>query len=48
MRSKEGTMLPRYHIMGICAGRNGKVYATSLYPFTLHEIDFPGRSIPSQ
>ncbi|MDP7128902.1 MAG: hypothetical protein QF437_00320 [Planctomycetota bacterium] len=48
MRSKEGTMLPRYHIMGICAGRNGKVYATSLYPFTLHEIDVPGRSIPSQ
>jgi hypothetical protein len=25
--------------MGICAVREGKVYLTTLYPFTLHEIE---------
>jgi len=42
---KDGTMLPRYTIMGICAGTNGKVYVTTLYPFTLHEIEIAGRPI---
>ena len=35
----DGPLLPRYTIMGICAARNGKVYVTTLYPFTLHEIN---------
>lgn len=38
-----GTRIPRYHIMGICRARNGRVYLTTLYPFTLHEIDVGGK-----
>lgn len=40
-RLEDGTMLPRYVVMGVCAAKNGKVYVTTLYPFTLHEIDPP-------
>jgi sugar lactone lactonase YvrE len=31
-------LVPRYHIMGICAASDGTVYVTTLYPFTLHAI----------
>lgn len=34
-KTADGTLLPRYTIMGICAGRDGTVYVTTLYPFTL-------------
>lgn len=37
----DGTMLPRYVVMGICAAAEGTVYVTTLYPFTLHAIRFP-------
>jgi sugar lactone lactonase YvrE len=40
-RLKDGTMLPRYVIMGICAAADGTVYVTTLYPFTVHAIRFP-------
>jgi len=38
---KDGTLLPRYTIMGICAAKDGAVYVTTLAPFTLHEIRVP-------
>lgn len=38
---KDGTLLPRYTIMGICAAKDGTVYLTTLAPFTLHEIHVP-------
>ena len=38
-KTKEGVLIPRYVIMGICAASNGRVYVTTLYPLTLHEID---------
>lgn len=31
-----GALAPRYHIMAICAARDGTVYFTTLYPLTLH------------
>ncbi len=37
----DGTLVPRFVIMAICAARNGRVYLTTLAPFTLHEIRFP-------
>ncbi len=37
-RAADGTMVPRYHILAICRARNGKVYLTTLAPFTLHEV----------
>jgi hypothetical protein len=37
-KAADGTMIPRYHIMGICRARNGLVYLTTLAPFTLHEV----------
>ena len=40
-RLADGTMLPRYVVMGICAASDGTVYLTTLYPFTLHAIRFP-------
>jgi hypothetical protein len=40
-KHQDGTLLPRYVIMGICAGTDGTVYATTLAPFTLHEIKSP-------
>lgn len=42
-KHKDGTLIPRFVIMGVCAGRNGTVYATTLAPFTLHEIKVPSR-----
>ncbi len=38
---KDGTLLPRYVIMGICAAADGTVYVTTLYPFTVHAIRIP-------
>lgn len=40
-RVDEQTLLSRYAILGICAASNGKVYITTLCPFTLHELDVP-------
>lgn len=37
-RLEDGTLLPRYVVMGICAARDGTVYLTTLAPFTLHAI----------
>ncbi|MCS7167464.1 MAG: hypothetical protein RMI91_04345 [Gemmatales bacterium] len=38
-RRPDGILVPQYHIMGICAATNGKVYATTIIPLTLHEIE---------
>jgi len=38
---KDGTLLPRYTIMGICAAKDGTIYLTTLAPFTLHQIRVP-------
>ncbi len=38
---KDGTLLPRYVVMGICAATDGSVYVTTLYPFTVHKIKIP-------
>ncbi len=35
---EDGTTLPRYSCLGVCAGRDGTVYLLSLAPFTLHAI----------
>jgi hypothetical protein len=40
-RRPDGVLFPRYSIMGICAARDGTIYATTLAPFTLHAIRFP-------
>ncbi|MEX2212611.1 MAG: hypothetical protein WD768_00690 [Phycisphaeraceae bacterium] len=40
-RSGDGALLPRYVIMGICAARDGTIYLTTIYPFTLHAIRLP-------
>lgn len=40
-RLKDGTLLPRYVVMGICAARDGTVYVTTLAPFTVHAIRLP-------
>ena len=40
-RSDDGTLLPRYVIMGICAAHDGMIYLTTIYPFTLHAIRIP-------
>jgi hypothetical protein len=37
-RLPDGTLFPRYVIMGICAASDGLVYVTTLYPFTLHAL----------
>ena len=37
-RLADGTMLPRYTIMGVCAAQDGTVYVTTLAPFTLHAL----------
>ena len=34
-------MLPRYVVMGITGARDGTVYLTTLYPFTLHQVKIP-------
>ena len=38
VKRDDGTLIPRYAIMGICAARDGTVYVTTLAPFTLHAI----------
>jgi hypothetical protein len=38
VKEKDGELLPRYTIMGVCAGSDGTTYVTTLYPFTLHAI----------
>lgn len=38
---KDGPLLPRYTIMGICTAGDGSVYVTTLGPFTLHRIKIP-------
>jgi len=40
-RLKDGTLLPRYVVMGICAASDGTVYVTTLCPFTVHAIRIP-------
>ncbi len=40
-RLEDRTMLPRYVVMGIAGARDGTVYLTTLYPFTLHRLKFP-------
>jgi sugar lactone lactonase YvrE len=40
-KREDGTLIPRYTIMGICAANGGTVYVTTLAPFTLHEISIP-------
>ncbi len=34
----DGPLVPRYVVMAICAPTPDRVYATTLYPFTLHEF----------
>ena len=34
----DGPLVPRYVIMAIAAAKDGTVYVTTLYPFTLHAI----------
>lgn len=34
----DGTTLPRYSCLGVCASRDGTVYLLSLAPFTLHAM----------
>ncbi|HTN77184.1 MAG TPA: hypothetical protein VL096_18115 [Pirellulaceae bacterium] len=38
VKAADSTLIPRYTVMGICASNDGKVYVTTLYPFTLHAI----------
>jgi sugar lactone lactonase YvrE len=40
-RLKDGTLVPRYVVMGICAAGDGTVYVTTLYPFSIHQLRFP-------
>jgi sugar lactone lactonase YvrE len=40
-KHKDGTFIPRYTIMGICAAKDGTVYLTTLAPFTLHAVTVP-------
>jgi hypothetical protein len=35
---REGKLLPRYVVMGICAASDGTVYVTTLSPFTVHAL----------
>ncbi len=43
-RAEDGTLYPRYNILGICAADDGTVYVTTLAPFTLHTIKLPAES----
>jgi sugar lactone lactonase YvrE len=36
--TKDGKLLPRYVVMGICAAKDGTVYVTTIYPYTVHEF----------
>lgn len=44
----DGALVPRYVIMAICASGKSKVYLTTLYPFTLHELDATRRDSESK
>jgi uncharacterized phosphosugar-binding protein len=48
----DGTLTPLHHHMALIAGRDGTLYATFLYPFTLLRIDAfksgTGKATPSQ
>ena len=35
----DGTLTPLYVIMGMIVTRNGTIYATTIYPFTLLKIE---------
>ncbi len=41
LRLEDGTLVPRYVIMGICATSENTVYVTTLYPLTVHAIRIP-------
>ncbi len=36
VRLASGQLVPRYHVLAICAARDGTIYFTTLYPLTLH------------
>jgi sugar lactone lactonase YvrE len=38
VKADDGTLIPRYTIMGICAAADGQVYVTTIYPLTLHAV----------
>lgn len=38
VKAEDGTLIPRYTIMGICAAADGQVYVTTIYPLTLHAV----------
>jgi len=40
-QAADGTLIPRYTIMGICADGERNVWLTTLYPFTLHTVEIP-------
>jgi sugar lactone lactonase YvrE len=37
-KAADGALLPRYVIMGICGAKDGTVYVTTIYPYTVHEF----------
>lgn len=39
VKASDGELIPRYVVMGICAGKSGAVYVTTLYPFTVHAVN---------
>jgi len=39
-KQPDGTLAPQYH-MGVCEARDGRVYVTTIYPYTLLEIELP-------
>lgn len=43
VKEKDGALIPRYVVMGICAGHDGKVYVTTIYPLTVHVVDGNGK-----
>lgn len=45
VKQPDGAITPRYSIMGVCQAHDGRVYLTSLVPFTLHQIT-PGQPAP--
>jgi hypothetical protein len=43
VKAPDGSIVPRYLILGVCQAHDGRVYLTSLVPFTLHQITPPAR-----
>lgn len=37
-KEKDGQLVPRYVVMGVCAAKEGTVYVTTIYPLTVHAI----------